>query len=171
VVYCNGLGRRGDMSVPRIYLETTMFNFPFADDAPQYRADTLRLFEKIKEGKFEPCTSQYVIEELLKTPDKEKRDKMLGFINDYDIKILERSGSAETLAAVYVAEGIIPETYETDALHIAAATVNRLDCIISLNFKHIVKARTIETTELINYRTGYKKIGIYTPAEVIYEDD
>jgi hypothetical protein len=24
---------------PKIYLETTMFNFPFADDAPQYRAD------------------------------------------------------------------------------------------------------------------------------------
>jgi predicted nucleic acid-binding protein len=153
------------------YLETTIFNFPFADDAPQYRADTLRLFEEIKAGKFDPYTSQYVIEELLKTPDKEKRDKMIGFIDDYRVKILERCDNAETLAAVYVAEGIIPEAYETDALHIAAATVNRLDCIISLNFKHIVRARTIETTELVNYRAGYKKIGIYTPAEVIYEDN
>ncbi|MDR1215769.1 MAG: hypothetical protein LBK25_03705 [Treponema sp.] len=159
------------MSVPRIYLETTVFNFPFADDAPQYRADTLRLFDQIKAGKFEPFTSQYVIEELLKTPDKVKRNKMISFIGNYNIEILERSDSAETLAAVYVAEGIIPAAYETDALHIAVATVNRLDSIISLNFKHIVKAKTIETTELINYRTGYKRIGIYTPAEVIYEDD
>jgi rRNA-processing protein FCF1 len=148
-----------------------VFNFPFADDAPQYRADTLRLFDEIKAGKFEPFTSQYVIEELLKTPDKVKRNKMISFIGDYNIEILERSDSAETLTAVYVAEGIIPVAYETDALHIAVATVNRLDCIISLNFKHIVKAKTIETTELINYRTGYKRIGIYTPAEVIYEDD
>jgi rRNA-processing protein FCF1 len=148
-----------------------VFNFPFADDAPQYRADTLRLFDQIKAGKFEPFTSQYVIEELLKTPDKVKRNKMISFIGNYNIEILERSDSAETLAAVYVAEGIIPAAYETDALHIAVATVNRLDSIISLNFKHIVKAKTIETTELINYRTGYKRIGIYTPAEVIYEDD
>ena len=157
--------------IPKIYLETTMFNFPFADDAPQYRADTLRLFEEIKAGKFEPYTSQYVIEELLKTPDKTKRDKMTSLISDYNMQILERSNSAEILAAVYVAEGIIPVAYETDALHIAAATVNRLDCIISLNFKHIVKAKTIEATELVNYRTGYKRIGIYTPAEVIDYDN
>jgi hypothetical protein len=43
--------------IPAIYLETTIFNFPFADDAPQYRALTLRLFEEIKTGKFKPFTS------------------------------------------------------------------------------------------------------------------
>ena len=30
--------------IPTIYLETTIFNFPFADDAPQYKADTLKLY-------------------------------------------------------------------------------------------------------------------------------
>jgi len=39
------------MRVPTIYLETTIFNFPFADDAPQYKADTLQLFAEIKAGK------------------------------------------------------------------------------------------------------------------------
>jgi len=50
--------------IPSIYLETTIFNFPFADDAPQYRADTLRLFTEIKAGKFKPFTSEYVTREL-----------------------------------------------------------------------------------------------------------
>jgi hypothetical protein len=36
------------MKKTSIYLETTIFNFPFADDAPQYKADTLKLFEEIK---------------------------------------------------------------------------------------------------------------------------
>ena len=36
------------MRAPTIYLETTIFNFPFADDAPQYRDDTLPLFAEIK---------------------------------------------------------------------------------------------------------------------------
>jgi len=43
------------MRVPTIYLETTIFNFPFADDAPQYKTDTLRLFAEIKAGKFRPA--------------------------------------------------------------------------------------------------------------------
>jgi hypothetical protein len=51
---------------PTIYLETTIFNFPFSDDAPQYRADTLRLFEEIKMGKFRPFTSEYVLREGFK---------------------------------------------------------------------------------------------------------
>ena len=40
------------------------------------------------------------------------------------------------------------------------ATVNDLDMILSLNFKHIAK-RTIELTELVNAREGYHK-KIYT---------
>jgi len=63
--------------------------------------------------------------------------------------------------------GIIPVGYRTDALHIATATAHGLDSIISLNFKHIVKDKTIEMTEVINYRAGYKKVNIYIPAEVI----
>ena len=35
------------MRIPDIYFETTIFNFPFADDAPQYKADTLRLFAEV----------------------------------------------------------------------------------------------------------------------------
>lgn len=54
------------MRIPTIYLETTIFNFPFAADAPQYRADVLRLFAEIKEGMFRPFTSEYVTREIVK---------------------------------------------------------------------------------------------------------
>ena len=45
------------MRVPKIYLETTIFNFLFVGDAPQYTADTRKLFEEIRAGKFEAFTS------------------------------------------------------------------------------------------------------------------
>jgi len=61
--------------IPSIYLETTIFNFPFADDAPQYQADTKRLFTEIKAGKFKPFTSEYVMQELESTKDIEKLEK------------------------------------------------------------------------------------------------
>jgi predicted nucleic acid-binding protein len=157
--------------IPKIYLETTMFNFPFANDAPQYRADTLRLFEEIKAGKFQPYTSVYVTGELDGTEDPVHREAMKTLIDDYHVTVLPASDEAERLAAVYIAGGAVKATYPTDALHIAMAAVNELDFIVSLNFQHIVKRKTIEATARVNSREGYRQIGIYQPSEVINDDD
>ena len=159
------------MRVPAIYLETTIFNFPFADDAPHYKADTLRLFAEIKAGKFRPFTSEYVPRELEITKDTEKLAKMQALISDYGVTMIPAGPEIERLADVYVSTGIIPAKYATDALHIAAATVADLDYIISLNFRHIVKHKTIIETELINAREGYRRVFIHTPAEVIDHEE
>ncbi|GHU29226.1 hypothetical protein AGMMS50256_13690 [Betaproteobacteria bacterium] len=42
-----------------------------------------------------------------------------------------------------------------------------LDFIVSYNFKHIVKRKTVLMTSAINLREGYKQMGIYSPSEVI----
>ena len=153
--------------IPTIYLETTIFNFPFADDAPQYRDEARRLFKEIKAGKFRPFTSEYVLDELGDTKDTEKLKEMKSLIADNKVEVLSGNDEAIRLANLYVADGVVPEKYSTDALHIAAATVAGLDFIISLNFRHIVKHKTIIQTEIINAREGFKRVFIYTPAEVI----
>jgi predicted nucleic acid-binding protein len=159
------------MRVPTIYLETTIFNFPFADDAPQYKADTLRLFAEIKAGKFRPFTSEYVTQELENTKDAEKLERMKALIAGHEIIVIPVSEEIKRLADVYITGGVIPEKYSTDALHIAAATVANLDFIISLNFRHIVKHKTIFETEVINTREGFKRVFIHTPAEVIDHEE
>ena len=159
------------MRTPSIYLETTIFNFPFADDSPQYKEDTLRLFMEIRAGKFRPFTSEYVVRELENTTDKDKLAKMKALISDYNITVLQSSVEVKRLADVYTSAGIIPKRYDADALHLAAATIAGLDYVVSLNFKHIVKHKTMIETELINAREGFKRIFIHTPAEVIeYEE-
>ena len=159
------------MSKPKIYLETTIFNFPFVEDAPQLRADTIKLFEEIKTGKYEPYTSIYALEELENTVQVDKLEKMKGLIEAYNITVIPVSEEAERLAALYLAEGTINKKYMTDAYHIAISTVYDLDFIVSLNFQHIVKQKTIRETAGINKREGYKQIGIYEPAEVINGKD
>jgi hypothetical protein len=159
------------MRTPTTYLETTMFNFPFADDAPQYKADTLKFFAEIKAGKFQPFTSEYVLDELEDTKDLERLGKMKALIADYGITVLPGNDEILRLADVYVSAEVIPERFSTDAVHIAAATVAGMDFIISLNFKHIVKHKTIIETEIINAREGYKRVFIHTPAEVIEHDE
>ena len=158
------------MRTPKIYLETTVFNFYFSDDAPDKCADTLRLFEEIKQGKYEPYTSEVVVGELQRTPEP-KRGHMLALIPQYGIVALPGSDEIQRLADIYAAEGIIPLKYLTDAIHIASTTAYDLDFIVSYNFKHIVKMKTITMTEAVNLREGYRRIGIYSPTEVIEYDD
>jgi predicted nucleic acid-binding protein len=159
------------MKITKVYLETTIFNFPYADDAPDKKQAALTLFDEIKAGKYQPYTSGYVIEELVKNGEP-KQSKMLQRITDYHIEVLPYSDEVERLADRYIAEGIIPASHELDARHIAATSVYRLDSILSYNFRHIVKHKTIKMVEAVNILEGYNKIDIFSPEEVIdYEGD
>jgi predicted nucleic acid-binding protein len=153
------------MRIPKIYVETTLFNF-YVDVDREAHADTVKLFNEIKAKKYEAFTSRYVVDEL-GNAEKSKREKMLSLILEYDIPILEPNDEAVKLADLYVVENVIPPKYRTDALHIAIAAVNDLDMIISMNFQHIVKRKTIKMTEHINVMNGYRVIEIYSPMEVV----
>ena len=84
-----------------------------------------------------------------------------------DFEELEITEEIKMLANKYIEQGIIPLKYEDDALHIAIASVNGLDIIVSWNFKHIVKAKTKREVAGINLLLGYKEIDIYSPWEVV----
>ena len=157
------------MRTLKVYLETTLFNFYF-DTNRDAHAATVKLFKGIKAGKFEAFTSIYVTDEL-EDASEEKRDKMMGLIKEYGITVLAPSEEAAILADIYVSEGIIPQKYRTDGLHIAIATVNDLDMIISMNFQHIVKRKTRTQTMYVNTLYKYRPIEILNPMEVDEDDN
>ena len=156
------------MRTPKVYLETTLFNYYFDVDRDAH-ADTVTLFEECASGQFEPYTSDYVIQEIEDAP-AEKRDKMLALIKRHNITILAASDETDHLAARYVSEGVLPQGSLVDASHIASASVNELDKIISLNFRHIVRDRTIKLTGAINTLLGYMVVDINSPMEVIDDE-
>ncbi|MCL2833162.1 MAG: hypothetical protein FWD78_08335 [Treponema sp.] len=164
------------MKKPKIYLETTMFSFYYEErTAPLYleqKALVRRIFELIQTGIYEPYTSPYATREINNEPSVDKRIKIQALISDYNINILPITEEIERLAALYVQEKAIAPAWAADAAHIATATYNGLDFIISLNFAHIVRPWTIEKVRSVNIREKYRAIGIYKPAEVleIYED-
>jgi hypothetical protein len=107
-----------------------------------------------------------VTDELENTPS-EKRDKMLALIKQYNINVLASSDEANKLAMLYISKGALPRGSLIDARHIAIASVNALNIIVSLNFKHIVREKTINLTGTINTSLGYKTVKIQSPTEVI----
>jgi rRNA-processing protein FCF1 len=154
----------------KIYLETTILNFYYADDAPEKKEDTRKLFDEIKQGKYEPYTSYAVIDEINKASEDTKQ-KLYLLIKKYDINIINVGSDADRLADIYVEEGVIPKKYREDGVHIATASIANMDIILSWNFKHIVKRKTIIMTGVINNREGYNNIDIYSPTEVIENDE
>jgi hypothetical protein len=74
-----------------------------------------------------------VPDELERAP-AEKRDKMITLIDKYGIEALQVNNEIRGLANIYIQHGLIPERFEADSVHIAVATFNDLDMIISMNF-------------------------------------
>jgi len=157
------------MRKQKIYLETTLFNYYF-DKERDAHTDTVRLFNEISEGKYEAFTSIAVTDEINNAPSP-KKEMMMALVTKYGVKVLQVGHEAEILADLYVEQGVIPFKYRTDAIHISVASVNELDIIISMNFKHIVRLKTEKMTSAINAVNGYRPVAITSPMEVVENEN
>jgi len=154
------------MKIPKIYFDTSIFNFAIAEDVPQEREITLKLLDEVRGGKYEVFISEVVIGEINRAPQT-KAVKLRDCIKKINPEELTLDDNAQALAEEYIEKGVIPPKYEDDALHIAVASVNNLDVIVSWNFTHIVKLKTKREVAGINTLMGYKPIEICSPQEVI----
>ena len=158
------------MRKQKVYLETTMFNYYF-DETKNAQPSTVAFFEAIGSGEFEGYTSVYAYDELDKAPEP-LRSNMLHLLDKYHIIVLSSSDETDQLAEKYIAANIIPRKKNIDALHIAVASVNEMDIILSFNFRHINKLKTKTLIPAVNRMSGYRDIFIAQPEEVIdYEID
>lgn len=59
-----------------------------------------------------------------------------------------------------------------DCLHIALATIHKVDILVSWNFKHIVNVYRIRGYNSVNLSLGYSTLEIRSPKDVIsYENE
>ena len=149
----------------KLYLETSIPNFLFADDAPEKQRIT-KMFFKEEAIKHEIFISPLVITEIDKCPEP-KRTRLNNVLKEMKPILLSVTEEAVKLAKKYIEEGIIPQKDSDDALHIGIATINNMDAIASWNMQHIVKLKTMVMVEEINKKLGYKDLIICTPEEVL----
>jgi len=149
----------------KLYIESSVVNFVYADDAPDKTETTKNFFEP-SNGKHELFISELVLEEIEKTQSP-KREKMSNFVVTHDFRVLPNSAEADNLASKYVKAGLVPEKYINDAIHLALASVNKMEVLVSWNMEHIVKLKTIVGVNKINKEQGYGNILIMTPEEVL----
>ena len=149
----------------RLYIETTIPNYIFNESIPDKQDAAKRLFSLIRQGVFDSFVSSITIGEISKSPEP-KRSKMIEVIQN--ITVLEPTPKCIFLADEYIKRHIIPRSFYNDGLHIAIATVNYLDAVVSYNFQHIVNLRTIKGVTAINILNNFPTPAIVSPEEVIY---
>lgn len=154
----------------RLYLETSVWNFYFATDAPEKKEITWRLFDRIKQDEYEIFISDAVIGEIDKAEDKKKKS-LLALIKEFEPQRLIINEEILSLARMYVSEGIFPVNKIEDAIHAAVATVFEMDALISWNLKHLSNLKKMEMINGINMKEGYvKRLELITPMEVSDEE-
>lgn len=103
----------------------------------------------------------------IQTKDK----KLLDAVDKYCKNILEAPNTIEELAKLYIKDKIIPTQKRDDARHVAVATINEMDYLVSWNFKHLANARKQIKIRIVNEKEGYfYPLYLSTPLEVMYED-
>ena len=153
----------------KIYLDTSVISHLQADDVPDKLAKTLEFWVCIEQGEYGVYISDLVVAEIEECPEP-KRSFLTQKMDMVPLEIIEISDEMVALAEKYVSEGVFSSKYIDDATHVAAASVIGCTAIVSWNFKHIVKLKTIIGVNGINRFMGYGEIEIITP-EIIIEED
>jgi len=150
----------------KIYLDTSVFGGYFE---PEFELWTKILFEKIRQGDFKVIFSRLTDIELKPAPERVR--ELASNLPKKSIEYLDISDIALELAAQYLKENVVGKSSLADCIHIALATLNHADVLVSWNFKHIVNVHRIRGYNAVNYKLGHKLLEIRTPREILeYED-
>jgi predicted nucleic acid-binding protein len=149
--------------VQRLYLDTTVPSAYIEARAPDRKRLTQEFWDD-RLPSYEPLISALVIAEIHDTPDVDKRRRLEGLVESFDV--LPITSEAEDMADEYVDRGVIRQKFRDDALHVAIAVTHQIALLASWNFRHLVKLQVRRQINLINAILGYGQIEIVSPPEL-----
>jgi predicted nucleic acid-binding protein len=147
---------------PRVYIDTSVVGGYFDDE---FQDDTRKFFDRVYKEDFLIYFSEISETELSLAPIQVRELK--NKIPKQCYRYIELDDESKYLAQIYIDEKILGKSSYNDAYHIALTTVNRLDVLVSWNFKHIVNFDKIKLFNSVNLRLGYPIIDIRSPLEFI----
>mgnify|MGYP001819842100 CR=1 FL=1 len=112
--------------------------------------------------------SQLVIDEC-GDGDPAAAQERLGVLDN--LTVLAITDDARALARVLNAEGAVPPSEPRDALHIAVAAVQRVQYLVTWNFKHIANATMRSKIEQTCRDAGFEPPIICSPPEIPGDND
>jgi predicted nucleic acid-binding protein len=154
----------------KLYLDTSVWNFYNATDAPEKMQVTRAFFNKVKSGEYEIYSSAVVVMEI-ENAGAEIKKALTALIKEHSPIMLDIDEEIDSLAEIYMMDGIIPKNKRADAMHIAVSTAYELDALVSWNYRHLANLNKKEKVRAANILQGYlKELEMVTPMEVIGDE-
>lgn len=151
----------------RILLDTSVPSDWFNKDDLKRQKKTRLFFERMEKGDFEVFITSVTQEELAKIKEVQLRTEVKELIKS--LAVLPVTAQCRNLAEAYIKNEVISSHYLNDALHVAVATVYKLDAIVSWNFRHLVNISKKVAFNQANINLGFDPIEILSPEEIIYD--
>jgi len=151
--------------IPRIYIDSSVIGGCFDEEFDKW---SIEFINEIKAGNIVALISDITLDELENAPGNVQ--EIFIKIPKSNIETLLKDDETHNLAELYIKEGAVTGKFLEDALHIAIATINRADVLVSWNFKHIVNLERIRKYNSVNLKNGYHILEIRTPREVLNEN-
>jgi PIN domain len=154
------------MEKPRVYIETTIPSAYFderASPAMVARRDATRRWWAVSH-RYEMLTSPAVLDELESGPEA-RREPWLRLISG--LPLLEITPQILEITSEYIRCKVMPRE---DAFHLAIASVNRCEYLLTWNFKHLANMNKLRHIQRENERLGLFVPRILSPAALIEED-
>ncbi|MGC4129421.1 MAG: PIN domain protein [Bergeyella sp.] len=145
-----------------LYVDTSVVGGYFDEE---FAIETQELFDNLPQSKYDIMYSSVTESELLNAP-KQVRE-LLDTVPEQLKRKVELTEEAVKLADTHIAENVVGKTSREDCFHIALATINKADILVSWNFKHIVNVFRIRGYNAVNLKLGYTQIDIRSPKDII----
>jgi predicted nucleic acid-binding protein len=148
-----------------LYLETSVIG-AYLDNGEPFRRDlTIRWWEH-EMPDYRAVVSPLVARELERVAEPH-RSSYLNLIAS--LEQVELTEEATILAEGYVSRGIFHRKYIADALHVAIASVHKVDYLVTWNFGHLANVRRQARIRLFNTAAGFYVPMIVTPEFLVSE--
>ena len=142
----------------RIYVDTSVIGGCFDDE---FKEESNAFIAKVVSGEFCLIVSDLLVAELAGAP--ENVQTVLERLSAANVETVDLSEEAQRLRDEYLKSGVVTIEHGNDALHVALATVNGADMIVSWNFRHIVHYDKIRGFNSVNLREGYMPLRYIRP--------
>lgn len=150
----------------RIYIDTSVIG---GCEDEEFSEWSIQLFEEIRQGSRIAVISDLTRRELEGAPDSVRQVSLS--LPDANVENVFLTEEAETLAQNYIKDGVVNIKHIVDAQHIAIASVERVDVLVSWNFRQIVNLNCIHAFNSVNLKSGYPLLEIRSPRDVIYQKE
>ena len=157
---------------PKVYIETTIISYLTAWRSPQLimagNQECTRSWWDEQRHNFELFVSEVVIDEA-SAGDPAAAQRRIEAIKAIPVLLVD--DSARRLAKDLVDRTPLPEAARADSWHIAAATVNGMNYLLTWNCRHIANATLRSALAKICEEAGCRMPIICTPLELIEEHE